>query len=384
MRCSINRLVLFQKLFLKMKHKRGVFSFADISDQLIIIIFSLFINFLLIILLISCQEVYVNENLEASKKIPVVEGLITNSIGPYQIILYYAQPYNANKRIPISAATIYTNDDKGNTFKFYEKSAGVYKSDSGQFNSIIGKSYTLYIDMQDGTKLRSDPELLRDTLSIHKIIKQRETKEEYYRSYDNQILTKKITGQAYYLVMDSTYKEKAFFRIYSSYNMLSFYSGSGRTTKEVEINGQIHVVNIRVDTNITCAKSFSDNDVPNIGYFSPDKNQSEVSRIQYSYFISGYEKYSIPGYQNLDSSLFITLFKISEKTYNYYKSIKEQLNATTRLFDPLPTQLTGNMHCISDSNQVVLGFFELSSYSIRKTRPFQYDMGCYTTIYEYE
>lgn len=61
--------------------------------------------------------------------------------------------------------------------------------------------------------------------------------------------------------------------------------------------------------------------------------------------------------------------------------MNEQLNAKSRLYDQLPTQLTGNMHCLNDSSQVVLGFFEVSSYTLSKTKYFPYKMGCNDSIH---
>jgi hypothetical protein len=39
----------------------------------------------------------------------------------------------------------------------------------------------------------------------------------------------------------------------------------------------------------------------------------------------------------------------------------DQLNAANNLFDPISTQLMGNIHCTSDSSKIALGYFDAAS-----------------------
>ncbi len=52
---------------------------------------------------------------------------------------------------------------------------------------------------------------------------------------------------------------------------------------------------------------------------------------------------------------------ISESAYNYYNDLNNQINAQGRLFDPLYVQARGNLKCINDSTQIVLGNFEIAN-----------------------
>jgi hypothetical protein len=328
----------------------------------------------------SCQEVYVNDSLDASLKIPVVEGIVTNGTGPFFVLLYYARPYYDKSRTGISGATVYLKDDLENIYFFKESSIGAYKSEPQEFKAVIGRSYTLFAELPDGTLLKSDAELLRDTLRIQKIIKRKETREDYYRNYDNQIVIRNIYGEANYAVIDSNYSQKAFYRVTSTYNVYSSYTGSSFTYKTIIVNGIPYEFVITTDTITQCSSSYSENTLPKIGSFSPGGNLPDEERMQLSFFILSPDNYINPGFVNLDSSLFTYIYTISQEAYDYYESISKQLSATSRLFDPLPTQLVGNMHCISDSNQVVLGFFEASSHTVYKTRPYSYAGGCIDSV----
>lgn len=58
-------------------------------------------------------------------------------------------------------------------------------------------------------------------------------------------------------------------------------------------------------------------------------------------------------------------YKINRDVHQYYKSINDQLGAKNRIFDPISFQVFGNMMCINDPEQPVLGAFEVASVSIR-------------------
>jgi Domain of unknown function (DUF4249) len=330
----------------------------------------------------SCQEVYINEDLDAKDNIPVVEGMINSGSGPHEILLYNARSYYSSAKTNITGAIVYVKDDIGNAYYFNEYVTGVYRSDPEHFNGTIGRTYTLYIEMPDGRILKSDPEKLRDTLSIGKIIKRRESREEYYRNIDNKIITRTVTGQSNYAVINNYSNEKAFYRIVSYYMVYSTITTNGPPVyKWVEVNGISYEFAIQSDTTTKCVTSFSDKTLPKIGKIDPGENIPEESRMEFSYFILSRDQYYInPLTVWVDESLYTYIFTISREAYDYYEALTEQLNATSRLYDPLPTQLTGNMHCITDSSQVVLGFFEASSYSVNKTKEFPYALGCIDSV----
>jgi len=60
--------------------------------------------------------------------------------------------------------------------------------------------------------------------------------------------------------------------------------------------------------------------------------------------------------------LILDQFGISKDSYDFYENLNKQLTAEGNLFDPLLTQVYGNMHCSSDSSKIVFGNFNLNSY----------------------
>lgn len=67
-------------------------------------------------------------------------------------------------------------------------------------------------------------------------------------------------------------------------------------------------------------------------------------------------------------SILVRQFAIDEATFNYWTQIKKNTESLGSLFDPQPSQVTGNIRCLDDPSVPVLGYF--SARSIREKRIF--------------
>jgi len=63
-------------------------------------------------------------------------------------------------------------------------------------------------------------------------------------------------------------------------------------------------------------------------------------------------------------------YGITKSSYDFHEKLNKQFAAEGSLFDPVLTQVYGNMRCTSDPTKIVLGFFDLNSY--RQYRYFLY------------
>ena len=68
--------------------------------------------------------------------------------------------------------------------------------------------------------------------------------------------------------------------------------------------------------------------------------------------------------------LILDEYGTSKNSYDFHESLNKQFSAEGSLFDPILTQVYGNLHCESDKSKTVLGFFDLNSY--RQHRYFLY------------
>jgi hypothetical protein len=76
------------------------------------------------------------------------------------------------------------------------------------------------------------------------------------------------------------------------------------------------------------------------------------------------------GVQYLDSAtqvpegwiVIIDQYGITKSSYDFHEKLNKQFSAEGSLFDPVLTQVYGNISCRSDKSKTVLGFFDLNSY----------------------
>jgi hypothetical protein len=71
----------------------------------------------------------------------------------------------------------------------------------------------------------------------------------------------------------------------------------------------------------------------------------------------------------------INQFRLNADSYEWYKGVESQATAEGKIFDPLTSQLYGNITCKSEPGKLVLGFFEVSSvltssWSVSRNYPY--------------
>lgn len=113
---------------------------------------------------LSACEDRIDLDLPEGETFLVVEGWLSNEPGPYHINLTYTQPFFDDSTPPRATdAVVYLKDDEGFEMLLPETAPGIYTfPDSG----IVGRSYILEIDLPDGSRYRSNPELLREPVPI--------------------------------------------------------------------------------------------------------------------------------------------------------------------------------------------------------------------------
>jgi hypothetical protein len=60
--------------------------------------------------------------------------------------------------------------------------------------------------------------------------------------------------------------------------------------------------------------------------------------------------------------LIIEQYGTSSGSYDYHQQLNSQFAADGSLFDPVQTQIAGNISCITDPSKLVFGYFDLNSY----------------------
>ena len=90
----------------------------------------------------------------------VVDGLITDEPGPYTINLSIASPIEdfLKFRKKVTAKSVMIFDNEGNSELLEEVEKGIYQTKVGGIRGIVGRSYSVCIEMSDGKIYESIPD----------------------------------------------------------------------------------------------------------------------------------------------------------------------------------------------------------------------------------
>ncbi len=310
----------------------------------------LYIYILFQTMLSGCTESFIPP-VTGTEKILVVNGLITNAAEAYTINLSYANSYNSNGPLTgVTKAIVTVRDELGNVYPFSELGSGNYVSTPSGFTGVTGRTYTLYIKTTDGSTYQSLSQLMEQTLPLDSIYGAVITKQ--FQLGNGQGVTSTVFEQG----IDS----------YVNINKPSGYSNNFRFTDSLLLETTTYGWDFFYSTMFK---------VPFYGWYYVGLDQvinitgstvattpSKIVDHELSFFPLNNDNYFIPDSQIISYYvLCLREYAINDDTYNIYNLMDGQLSAGNQLFDPVATQVKGNMTCTSNPNTTVLGKFEASS-----------------------
>jgi len=309
---------------------------------------------LLIVTFNNCTEIY-NPNIISDTKALVVEGIITNEAGPYTIRLTEAVTFSSDSIIDsknVTGAKLTITDNEDHTYKLTEPKAGNYVTPVN-FTPKVGNSYKLHITTKDGNKYESNEETLLPPQtydSIHVI----HATESYM---DNNKLQ---NAEGADVLVD-------LFKSISKSDVVPACRFSNKITVQYRYTMPVYddVGNITpyFHWNYFGWRTFNLNDIENI---TPEKSTSSSPLIKnhsigFTPFSPLNYGFIMPIQAPLVLYLRVNQYTVNNDSYRYFKTANSQLSASGKLFDPITTQLQGNLRCVSNSSKIILGLFEVSS-----------------------
>jgi len=304
---------------------------------------------ILILTLGSCEEIY-TPDLEEVDDYLVVEAIFLANRSRNTVYLHRSAGFNVSKPEyePVSGAIVYLNDEDGN---FYECLEG----DPGEYNIelVMDKKKTYSLLIKAGRDIyRSENETVPDIPVTDSV----------YSDYITKISTTGAVNSTEDII--STYG----IQIYSDMNYkgdLNHYRFYGR--KILQYYDHYDTI-IPPEPEPERRLIYGWKSLYPTGSFNiagPPKYSTEknITRHPLEFFPDDYNKFIA------DTQLFagwiyiIYQYGLNEKTYKNYEDLNSQLNAEGKIFDPVYVQTTGNITCSSDPEKVVLGSFEISTFT---------------------
>ncbi len=297
------------------------------------------ILFALIALVVSCVEEIPIES-DGFEEAIVIEGTVTNELKQHQIKLSQAFAIDTAGPNPLSGANIKVRGNSEYIFK--ETEPGIYIS-RDSFAAQTGVNYQLNI-LANGEEYESAPMQLTSTSSIGEL-------------EANRIDYRGENGVAITLNNQSSTGTASYYR-YEYIETLKFNSNYSKIKDLILVDGEpVEIIKQREE--YTC---YQTNDSQEILLATTNSLSEDSVNHLLIKFISSDD----PSLSNR-YSLFVKQFVISRDAYTYYK-ILEELSGSDNLFSQSqPGFFAGNIANINDPEEKVIGYFDISSVTTKRT-----------------
>ena len=284
----------------------------------------------------SCISPFIPE-INETQEMLVVEGIITDQPGVNVVKLSRSVPLNEESSSnPVKGCTVTIDDDAGNSFNLTETAAGTYVTDTSEFQGIIGRKYQLKIKVNSSSSpVRSYESALMemkpvppiDSLYYEKVtLKQRADLTPVMQGCRIFLDTHDPSGICEYYRWD--YKETWKFRVpYDITNDICWISNSSS------------------EINIKTTASLSENRVNKFPVIFISNTSDRLN-----------EKYS----------LLVNQYSLTEDEYDYWSKLQIISEEAGSLYDITPSSITGNIYCIDDPGEQVLGYFSVSAKTSKR------------------
>lgn len=289
------------------------------------------IGWLMMLLVSSCVEPYSPEVLEGPNSYLVVNGFI-NTNGPTTVQLIRTQ--NLKDETPPPAeinAIVQIESEEGENYRLWGTGNGNYTSSNLELNPA--SKYRLYIRTANGKEYASEYVTVKRTPAIDEIT---------WEPIDDEV-------QVYVNTHDPN-NDTRYYR-WEFEETWHYRAAFGTGLKYV--NGKIELRD-RNDPDIYNCWTSDNSTTIELGT-SIRLTQDVISNYKLTAIPYDSEKIAIK------YSILVKQYALTREAYAYWETLKKNTENIGTLFDPLPSQLTGNIKSLSDPNEPVIGYVTAST-----------------------
>jgi hypothetical protein len=285
----------------------------------------------------ACREPYTTPLVKGNASYLVVDGFL--NAGPEATVITLSRTRRLGDSVPLAPelnAQVSVMGEFGELYAFSALSGGVYSIPAMNLNP--GEKYMLQILTQNGKKYLSDSVTITPTPAIDSISWKQDTTSAssklgvtiYSNTHDPQNNTKYYRWEyqetwEYHTVFDS------------------FFDYSGGSVVARTNAGHIY----------SCWRSQPST---SLILASSAKLSQDIIYENPIHFISiGDQRMGVR------YSILVKQFAMSKAAYEYWENLKRNTELTGSIFDPQPSQVTGNIRCTTNPEEPVLGFISAST-----------------------
>jgi len=309
--------------------------------------------------------------IDESEESLVIKGQITDQAGNHYINISRTAPYNDPHKIPESDCQVEVIDNYGNIFEFYESDSGVYRQWLPKDFLNIGTQYKVKVITTDGNIYESGfNEMLSPSPLIDSIYYEIETRE-------TNDPDKPLIGIQFYLDLNAP---SDFARNYR-WELEETWEYEAAYRIQYYYDGTIHPI----DDPFFLFRCWSTEPIRKIYTFTTRHSTSNtINKFPLHYVSNQTNRLKIK------YSLLVKQYSLSNTAYDYWLQVQEQSQESGGLYETQPVQIQGNISNINDPEEVVLGFFDVSSVPEKRifvSEPFDFRIwgpNCYLRGIEHE
>jgi hypothetical protein len=314
--------------------------------------------FLLLFSVATCKMPYTPPAIKTNNQFLVVAGFIVNGTDSTYITLSHSRNLvDTAPSPPELGAQIYVVGKLGETFQLAELGQGIYGG--GPFALDPGDQYQLKIITGSGGLYESDFVPVKNSPPIDSLhFRLDSTGATIY------VNTHDPTGNTQYYQWNyvQTWEHRSF------YGSLNYYDFN---IMSVSLRDSAQMVN-------RCWTTKASNSI--LLANSSGLNEDLIYEAPLLTIPLGSEQISF------EYSISVSQFALTSQGYQFWSTLKANTEETGGLFDPQPSQTSGNIHCISNPSETVIGY--VSAGGISHTRilinpsqlsywPYEPIQGCY-------
>ncbi|QEC51616.1 uncharacterized protein DUF4249 [Anseongella ginsenosidimutans] len=303
-------------------------------------------NYLLaMILLTGCKDPFELPEVTAGKPLLVVEGFLNGGGGETLVRLSYTSPFSGEDQPapqPVMDASVSVEDEQGNSYPLYPdfmNSGGNYIAED--LPLLSGRNYRLRIETSEGKQYFSEFTPVKNTPDIDSV--GWELKDGGLQVYVNTHDPSNATR--YY-----RWEYEEAWEFHAPYRTMYKYHEEDSTVQFRTEEEMIY----------TCWDSTFSTTI--ITGSTTRLSEDVVYRQPLVFAAYGAEKMSVL------YSILVKQYAMTREAFEYWETMKKNTEEIGSIFDPLPSNLRGNIYNAADPSEKVIGY--ISAGSVRERRFF--------------
>ena len=310
------------------------------------------------LLLTGCVTPFEPEGHETTDNLIVIEGDI-NATGTTEVYVSRSQKLSdLSKRTLIAGASVWIQSESGTRFYANQQVSGndvFYRTNNLNLNRNL--KYKLCVSLPGGRQYESDPVPILVAPPIKEIGFTRDTIKE---SITFHVSAEDPTHNSRYYKWSFTADWEFSSHIFTSY----IYNPITQTIDELPYDKNIYFCwNKGVSTSILVASTthLTEDKVERMPLVSMGKRDERISIVY---------------------SMELTQRAITAEAYRYWDNLRKNSDKVGGIFSPQPSEMQGNIKCISDPGEIVLGYISAGVTSSKRFFATDSEMKMYRNIHD--